>query len=199
MKIRLTENQYRRLLSEQKTSEELIDYDGGVHKKMGKKIDKFLSKLFIHIFETDKITPQKMEGPYEYGYTSLKKVISKVGNYNRHSSLILAHNYIKYFDLMNIDDLILRAKRHNHHIGNITKIDYVSPTGDLNIINQKFDDLALERVIENPKRGVGESTLKQLYNFGSQNKLCLEDSIKKKLEDDSLKPKIKTSYNNFHK
>ena len=55
MKLRLTEGQYKRLLSEQETSEELIDYDG-VHKKMGKKIDKFISKLFIHIFETDKIT-----------------------------------------------------------------------------------------------------------------------------------------------
>ena len=63
----------------------------------------------------------------------------------------------------------------------------------LRVINQKYDDLALERVIENPKRGVGESTLNQLYSFGSQNKLCLEDAIKKKLEDDSLKPKIKTS------
>ena len=63
----------------------------------------------------------------------------------------------------------------------------------LRIINQKYDDLALERVIENPKRGVGESTLSQLHSFGSQNKLCLEDSIKKKLEADSLRPKIKTS------
>ena len=63
----------------------------------------------------------------------------------------------------------------------------------LRIINQKYDDLALERVIENPKRGVGESTLNKLYSFGSKNKLCLEDSIKKQLETDSLKPKIKTS------
>ncbi len=63
----------------------------------------------------------------------------------------------------------------------------------LRIINQKFDDLALERVIENPRRGVGENTLKQLYSYGSQNKLCLEDSIKKSLENDNLKPKIKTS------
>jgi DNA helicase-2/ATP-dependent DNA helicase PcrA len=63
----------------------------------------------------------------------------------------------------------------------------------LRIINQKYDDLALERVIENPKRGVGESTLNQLYVFGSQNKLCLEDAIKKKLETDTLRPKIKTS------
>ena len=63
----------------------------------------------------------------------------------------------------------------------------------MRVINQKFDDLALERVIENPKRGVGESTLKQLYNFASQNKLCLEDAIKKSLEADVLKPKMKTS------
>jgi DNA helicase-2/ATP-dependent DNA helicase PcrA len=63
----------------------------------------------------------------------------------------------------------------------------------LRIINQKYDDLALERVIGSPRRGIGESTLNQLYSFGSQNKLCLEDSIKKNLETDSLKPKMKTS------
>ena len=63
----------------------------------------------------------------------------------------------------------------------------------LRIINQKYDDLALERVIGNPRRGIGESTLNQLYSFGNQNKLCLEDSIKKNLEADNLKPKMKTS------
>ena len=63
----------------------------------------------------------------------------------------------------------------------------------LRIINQKYDDLALERVIGSPRRGIGESTLNQLHNFGRQNKLCLEDSIKKNLETDNLKPKMKTS------
>jgi len=63
----------------------------------------------------------------------------------------------------------------------------------LRIVNQKYDDLALERVIGNPKRGIGESTLNQLYLFGSKNKLCLEDSIKKNLERGNLKPKMKTS------
>ena len=63
----------------------------------------------------------------------------------------------------------------------------------LRIINQKYDDLALERVIGSPRRGVGESTLNQLHSFGSQNKLCLEDSIKKNLETNNLKPKMKTS------
>ena len=63
----------------------------------------------------------------------------------------------------------------------------------LRIINQKYDDLALERVIGTPKRGVGESSLNQIYTFGKANKLCLEDSIIKILEIGKFKPKIKNT------
>ena len=69
----------------------------------------------------------------------------------------------------------------------------------LRIINQKFDDLALERVIGVPKRGVGDSTLKQIYNFSNKNKICLEDSIIKMIELNHFKPKIKTSLSNLVK
>ena len=64
----------------------------------------------------------------------------------------------------------------------------------LRIINQKYDDLALERIIGVPKRGIGESTLNQIYQFGKKNNLCLEDSILKILENDDFKPKIKTAF-----
>ena len=63
----------------------------------------------------------------------------------------------------------------------------------LRIISQKFDDLALERVIGSPKRGIGESTLNQIHIFGKANKLCIEDSIIKILEKGEFKPKIKTA------
>ena len=63
----------------------------------------------------------------------------------------------------------------------------------LRIINQKYDDLALERVIGSPKKGIGESTLNQIYIFGKKNKICLEDSIIKLLERDEFKPKIKNA------
>ena len=62
----------------------------------------------------------------------------------------------------------------------------------LRIINQKFDDLALERVMSTPKKGIGESTLNQIYSFGKEKKLCLEDSIIKLLEKGFFKPKIKS-------
>ena len=152
MKLRLTEGQYKRLLSEQETSEELIDYDG-VHKKMGKKIDKFISKLFIHIFETDKITPQTMEGPYEYGYKSLVKAISEVGDYNRHSSLILAHNYIKYFDLIkngDVENLIGKSLEYYalfqvdvplHYSGEVSGTGYGSIEGFSTSPDKFFDQI----------------------------------------------------------
>ena len=69
----------------------------------------------------------------------------------------------------------------------------------LRIINQKFDDLALERVIGVPKRGIGESTLKQIYTFSNLNKICMEDSIIKILEQDRFKPKIKNALNQLVK
>ena len=43
-----------------------------------------------------------------------------------------------------------------------------------------------------PRRGLGDSTLKQLHDFSSKNKICLEDSAHRLLQLNKLKPKIKT-------
>ncbi len=67
----------------------------------------------------------------------------------------------------------------------------------LRIVNQKFDDLAFERIINTPRRGLGDSTLKQLHDFSSKNKTCLEDSARKLLEQNSYKPKIKSVITHF--
>ena len=62
----------------------------------------------------------------------------------------------------------------------------------LRIINQKFDDLAFERIINTPRRGLGESTIKHLHDFSSKNKICLEDSAHKLLQLNQFKPKIRS-------
>jgi len=61
----------------------------------------------------------------------------------------------------------------------------------LRIINQKNDDLAFERIINIPKRSIGESTIKQLYEWGSINKKSLEDSATELLHLNKIKPKTK--------
>ena len=63
----------------------------------------------------------------------------------------------------------------------------------LRVINQKFDDLAFERIVNTPRRGLGETTIKQLHEYSSKNNLCLEDSVRKLIELDKFKPKIKAA------
>ena len=61
----------------------------------------------------------------------------------------------------------------------------------LRIINQKNDDLAFERIINVPKKSVGETTVKLLYDWGRKNKKSLEDSAYQLLELNKIKPKAK--------
>ena len=67
----------------------------------------------------------------------------------------------------------------------------------LRVINQKFDDLAFERILNTPRRGLGEATIKQLHNFSSKNKTCLEDSAQKLLSLNEFKPKVRSVIKHF--
>ena len=61
----------------------------------------------------------------------------------------------------------------------------------LRIVNQKNDDLAFERIINVPKRAIGDTTIKQIYDFGRINKKSLEDSSIEMLQQNKIKPKAK--------
>ena len=61
----------------------------------------------------------------------------------------------------------------------------------LRIVNQKNDDLAFERIINVPKRAIGDSTIKQLHEWARKNKKSLEDSALELLELNKIKPKTK--------
>ena len=67
----------------------------------------------------------------------------------------------------------------------------------LRLIHQGKDDLAFERIINNPKRSIGESTLKIIHEYSKINSLCLEVSAKKMLEEDLIKPKTKVNLSAF--
>jgi len=61
----------------------------------------------------------------------------------------------------------------------------------LRIVNQKNDDLAFERIVNVPKRAIGDSALKQLHGWGRENKKSLEDSAIELLQLNRIKPKTK--------
>tara|TARA_B100001057_G_scaffold268131_1_gene268257 strand:- start:9707 stop:11740 length:2034 start_codon:yes stop_codon:yes gene_type:complete len=61
----------------------------------------------------------------------------------------------------------------------------------LRVIHQAKDDLAFERIVNNPKRSIGDSTMKSIHEFSKENFFCLEDSSKKMVEQNLIKPKAK--------
>ena len=67
----------------------------------------------------------------------------------------------------------------------------------LRIIFQEKDDLAFERVVNNPKRSIGDTTIKQIYEYAKKNTISLEKSSKKLIELNLIKPKTKVGLSSF--
>jgi DNA helicase-2/ATP-dependent DNA helicase PcrA len=67
----------------------------------------------------------------------------------------------------------------------------------LRLIHQEKDDLAFERIVNNPKRSIGDTTLKTIHEFGKVNNLSLESAANKMLEQNFIKPKTKIGLNFF--
>ena len=67
----------------------------------------------------------------------------------------------------------------------------------LRLIYQEKDDLAFERIVNNPKRSIGDSSLKNIHEFAKENNLNLERASIKMLEKNLIKPKAKIGLNLF--
>ncbi len=67
----------------------------------------------------------------------------------------------------------------------------------LRIINQPRDDLSFERIINVPKRSIGETTIKTIYDYAKKNGFSLEDGAKKMIELNLIKPKPKIGLNSI--
>lgn len=63
----------------------------------------------------------------------------------------------------------------------------------LRVIAQPADDLALERIVNTPKRGIGDATVQTLYAYGRSHGINLHDSIMDLTQTDELRPKVKTT------
>ena len=67
----------------------------------------------------------------------------------------------------------------------------------LRSIYQEKDDLAFERIVNIPKRSIGDSTLKNIHEFAKKNNLNLERASIKMLEQNLIKPKAKVGLTLF--
>jgi len=67
----------------------------------------------------------------------------------------------------------------------------------LRIVHQHKDDLAFERIVNNPKRSIGDNTLKQIHEFAKKESTNLEFASRKMIEQNLIKPKTKLGLSFF--
>jgi DNA helicase II / ATP-dependent DNA helicase PcrA len=67
----------------------------------------------------------------------------------------------------------------------------------LRLVHQEKDDLAFERIVNNPKRSIGDTTLKTVHEFAKKNNLSLEVASIKMIEQNLIKPKTKIGLSFF--
>ena len=69
--------------------------------------------------------------------------------------------------------------------------------GYLRLVYQERDDLAFERIVNNPKRSIGDSTIKNIHEYSKIQKICLETSSRKMIQENLIKPKAKIGLSSF--
>ncbi|MCZ2328652.1 ATP-dependent helicase [Bartonella sp. F02] len=67
----------------------------------------------------------------------------------------------------------------------------------LRVVVQPSDDLAFERIINTPKRGLGDATLRYLYNSARARSTSLFSAATEIMETDELKPKARNALKNI--
>jgi len=67
----------------------------------------------------------------------------------------------------------------------------------LRLVYQSKDDLAFDRIINTPKRSIGDTTVKQINEYAKKNLLSLEVASKKLIEINLIKPKTKIGLSSF--
>jgi DNA helicase-2/ATP-dependent DNA helicase PcrA len=63
----------------------------------------------------------------------------------------------------------------------------------LRVINSPADDLAFERIVNVPKRGLGDATVQLLHDHARKRRIPLSEAARAIVETDELKPKARSS------
>lgn len=97
----------------------------------------------------------------------------EIGPFNRP---IFRGPNVRYFDVLDQQDLQARAVKHGLYSDSIPKIDYISPVGDLSIVDRKFDRVISSHCIEHQPDLVNHlQQVASVLNPGGQYYLIIPD------------------------
>jgi DNA helicase-2/ATP-dependent DNA helicase PcrA len=67
----------------------------------------------------------------------------------------------------------------------------------LRLVQQADDDLAFERIVNKPKRGIGDSTVQKIHVLARSARVPLFEATRRMVETDELRPQARTTLRDF--
>ena len=117
----------------------------------------------------------------------IEKNLSKKYNYNEISILVRAA-----FQTREFEERFLKIGLPYRIVGGLKfyeRSEIKDALSYLRLIYQNNDDISFERIVNKPKRSIGDSSIKKIYNFARENDFPLFDAAQEILKENLLKPK----------
>ncbi len=146
----------------------------------------------------NKVYVKPLEGAQEeasYVGTSVRKLLTDGVSASDIAILVRAGHQTRWFEerflAVNVPHQVIGSMRFYDRAEIKDIIAY------LRLINNHNDNLAFERALSAPKRGVGPAALRVLHDTGRLENVSLFDATRKLLETDELKPKMRSVLTDF--
>ena len=133
--------------------------------------------------EEAKITSLEIENLYSCGF-----------RYDQIAVLVRAGHQTRYFEERFVDIgipyKVIGAKFYE-------RLEIRDALAYLRVVQQPNDDLALERIINVPKRGLGTSTTSLIHSYAKKNNISFFSASQELLLTDELRPNVKRTLHNL--
>ena len=133
--------------------------------------------------EEAKITSLEIENLYSCGF-----------RYDQIAVLVRAGHQTRYFEERFVDIgipyKVIGAKFYE-------RLEIRDALAYLRVVQQPNDDLALERIINVPKRGLGTSTTSLIHSYAKKNNISFFSASQELLLTDELRPNVKRTLQNL--
>ena len=133
--------------------------------------------------EEAKITSLEIENLHSCGF-----------RYDQIAVLVRAGHQTRYFEERFVDIgipyKVIGAKFYE-------RLEIRDALAYLRVVQQPNDDLALERIINVPKRGLGTSTTSLIHSYAKNNNISFFSASQELLMTDELRPNVKRTLNNL--
>lgn len=150
-----------------------------------------------HEGDVDQGTPIKVRGVWD-GQEEARWVVDEIESLQRKGEKLrqMAILVRAGFQMLEFEERLITTGIPYRVIGGprfYERMEIRDAIAYLRLVQQPDDDLAYERIINKPKRGVGDSTVQKIHVLARAQGVSLFEATRRMVETDELRPQVRTT------